>query len=94
MSDGQAILDYETNEAINEPEDVIIGNHCWLMTRSMLVKGAYIPDNTAVAPYSFVNKKFDEEFTLLAGIPAKVKKTKFKWDVLSYKDYMLEHYKK
>lgn len=93
-SDGQAILDPKTNQAVNEPKDVHIGNHCWIMTRSMIVKGACLPDNTAVAPYSFVNKAFREEYTLLAGVPAKILKTNFKWDVLPYAKYMDKHYKK
>ena len=88
FSDGQAILDYETDEGINEPEDIVIGNHCWIMSRCMLVKGTKLPDNTAVAPYSFVNKKFTEEYTLLGGIPAKIIKHKFKWDIKPYAVYM------
>lgn len=86
-SDGQAILDFETNQAINEPQDIIIGNHCWIMTRCMLVKGTRLPSNTAVAPYSFVNKKFDKEYTLLGGIPAKEIKQKFKWSTVSYVEH-------
>jgi len=87
-SDGHSIIDPETNMAVNEPQDVIIGDNVWLMSRCMVAKGAKIPNNTGVAAYSFVNKKFDEENILLAGIPAKIIKHNFKWDIRSYGKYM------
>ena len=71
-SDGHSLIDPETKLATNEPQDVIIGDNVWIMSRCMLAKGAKIPNNSAVAAYSFVNKKFDEENILLAGIPAKI----------------------
>ena len=61
------------------------------MTRSMVVKGAHIPDNCGVAPYSFVNKQFSKKNSLIAGIPAKVIKEDFYWDIRSYREYMLNY---
>lgn len=90
-SDGQSIIDIDTGKPINEPQDIYIGNHVWIMSRCMVVKGAYIPDGCAVAPYSFVNKKFDRENVLIAGIPAKIKKEKFYWSTLNYKKQMEEY---
>jgi len=87
-SDGQTLVDPETNIATSEPQDIIIGNHVWIMSRCMIVKGAVISDNSAVAPYSFVNKKFYDKNVLLAGIPAKVKKENIKWDTRKYHVYM------
>ena len=87
-SDGHSIIDPETNLASNEPQDVEIGDNVWLMSRCMVAKGAKIPNNTGVAAYSFVNKKFDEENILLAGIPAKIIRHNFKWDIRSYGKYM------
>ena len=87
-SDGHTIVDPETNLGTNEPQDVIIGDNVWLMSRCMVAKGAKIPNNTGVAAYSFVNKKFDEDNILLAGIPAKILKHNFKWDIRGYGKYM------
>ena len=56
----------------------------------MIVKGAHIPKGSAVAPYSFVNKKFNTESVLLAGIPAKIKKENIKWLPKNYREYMKE----
>lgn len=92
-SDGHSILNPTTKEAVNEPQDIIIGNNVWIMTRCMVVKGAVIPDGWAVAPYSFVNKNFAQMeggkgSCLLAGIPAKVKKENFIHNIKSYGEYM------
>ena len=87
-SDGHSIIDPETNIATNEPQDVIIGDDVWLMSRCMVAKGAKIPSRSAVAAYTFVNKKFDEENILLAGIPAKIIRHNFKWDTRTYRKYM------
>ena len=71
-SDGHSLLDAQTGEPINPPNDIIIGNHCWIMARAIILKGAKIPDNSAVAAASVVNKRFEKENSLLAGIPARV----------------------
>ena len=87
-SDGHSLIDPKTNLAINEPKDIIIGDDVWLMSRCMVVKGAKIPNGSAVAAYSFVNKPFEEEHILLAGIPAKILKHNIKWDIRAYGKYM------
>lgn len=56
---------------------VHIGDYCWIGNRSSVVKDAYIPNGSIVASRSLVNKNFTEdgENLMLAGIPAKIKKT-------------------
>ena len=87
-SDGHSLIDPETNLAKNEPQDVVIGDNVWVMSRCMIAKGAKIPNGSALAAYSFVNKKFEEENILLAGIPAKILKHNIKWDIRGYGEYM------
>lgn len=87
-SDGHSLIDPETNLAINEPKDIIIGDNVWVMSRCMIAKGAKIPDGSAVAAYSFVNKPFEEKNILLAGIPAKILKHNIRWNISSYGSYM------
>lgn len=87
-SDGHSLIDINTGIATNSPQDVIIEDDVWIMTRSMILKGSKISKGSAVAAYSLVNKKFDEENILLAGIPAKILKHNIKWDVRSYGAYM------
>ena len=90
-SDGQTLVNPETNIATSEPQDIIIGNHVWIMSRCMIVKGAVISDNSAVAPYSFVNKKFYDKNVLIAGIQKKKKKENIKWDTRQYHIYMKDY---
>lgn len=90
MSDGQCLINPETKEPLNEPQDIIIGDNVWIMSRCMVIKGARIPKGSAVAPYSFVNKEFNTESVLLAGIPAKIKKENIKWLPKNYREYMEE----
>lgn len=78
-SDGQSLIDPETNLPTDPPEDVIIGNHVWIMSRCIILKGSHIPDGCAVAANSLVNKKFDEENLLLCGTPAKIMKQNIRW---------------
>lgn len=78
-SDGECLLDFDTNMPISEPQDIYIGKHCWITSRCTILKGSYIPDNSIIGANSLVNKKFTEEYTLIAGTPAKVIKKNVKW---------------
>ena len=47
-SDAHAILNYETKQPINYPQNIKIGNHCWIGKGARILKGADIPDNSVV----------------------------------------------
>lgn len=50
-----------------------LGHHCWIGTRSAIMKGVKLPAYTTVASNSVVNKSLTEcERTLIGGIPAKL----------------------
>jgi len=57
---------------------VIIGNHCWLGQRSMVLKGATLSDNVVVAAGAVVTKDASQG-SLIAGIPAKVIANNISW---------------
>lgn len=78
-SDAHSIYDLATREVVNTAKDIKIGNHVWLCQNTTILKGAEIPDNTVVGNFSLVNKKFEEENTVIAGIPAQVKKRNIGW---------------
>ena len=78
-SDGQSLIDPETMLPTDPPEDVIIGNHVWIMSRCIILKGTYLADGCAVAANSLVNKKFEEENLLICGTPAKIMKHNIRW---------------
>lgn len=61
-----------------------IGKHVWIGNRTTIMGGAIIPDETIIASHSLVNKDFSDLLpgSLIAGIPAKLKKTGIRrvWD--------------
>lgn len=67
------------NQRINTSADVHIGDHCWIGHRVMIMKGVTIPKNSIVGAGSLVNKKFEKENTVLAGIPAQLVKENVNW---------------
>ncbi len=78
-NDGHVILDRNTGELLNPPEDITIGNNVWLGMRVLILKGANIPNGSVVGAMSMVNKKFDEENILIAGSPAKKIRSNIEW---------------
>ena len=80
VCDGHKIKNIQTNECINEDQDIKIGNHVWLSQNVTVLKGSEIPSNTVVGYNAVVTKKFDEENTILAGLPAKVVKKEVNWE--------------
>ena len=74
-SDWHRTYDSETKEIFPTSEPIVIGNHCWICNDVQIQKGTEIPDNVIVASKSLCNKKYDvPQYSLLAGIPAKLKK--------------------
>ena len=78
-SDSHSIVDLQ-GKRLNSAKDIVIGNHCWIGLRSMLLKGTEIADNTMVAGGSICTKKYNEKNVILAGNPAKVVKKNINWD--------------
>lgn len=87
-SDGHTLVDVVTGKALNEPEDIIIGDNVWITSRCTILKGSCIPSNSIVGACSLVNKKFTEENVIIAGLPAKIIKRNIKWDNRTYGTYM------
>ena len=78
-SDSHSILDL-AGKRLNQADDIVIGKHCWLGLRCMLLKGTEIPDYTVVAGGAICTKKYTESNTIIAGVPAKVVKRDINWD--------------
>lgn len=72
-SDGHAIYDKNTGRILNHgARDMRIGNHCWICFNSQLNKNAKLGDNIIVAAHSVVSNTFDEPYSIIGGIPARV----------------------
>ena len=67
-------IDLVTNTTPPKTKEIIIGRHVWIGTRSMILKGSFIPDGCIIGASSVVNKKYNEDNCLIAGNPAIIKK--------------------
>lgn len=78
-TDSHAVVDPETGQWLNFREPVFIGDHVWICADANIMKGSRIQSNSIVAAMSLVNRPFEEEGVVLAGIPAKVVKRGVTW---------------
>jgi acetyltransferase-like isoleucine patch superfamily enzyme len=76
--DMHPIYDRATGERLNPPRDIEVGDHVWLGTRVLLLKGAKIGSGTIVGAGSMVAGTLPEN-VLAAGSPAKVVRENVVW---------------
>lgn len=81
-SDGHAVIDLDSDQAVNLPSDVHIGSHVWIGEDARILKGVFIPDNCVVGGFSIVTKSFlkEDKHSVIAGSPAKIVKKNINWD--------------
>ena|ERR1039457_5834011 len=56
------------------PQDVILGEKCWLGMNVIILPGVTLGQHTVVAAGSIVTKSFPDGWAVIAGIPAKILK--------------------
>ena len=64
---------------IGRSAPVVIAEHVWISHGVSVLKGAEIPAGCIVAAKSLVNRAFDKEKALIAGVPAKVARSEVEW---------------
>ena len=79
-SDGHTLYDKNTGEILNKPVGITIHDHVWVGRDVYILKNTEIPSNCVVGSRALVTKKFTEEYTAIAGSPAKVIKHNINWD--------------
>ena len=80
-SDGHSILDKDTYEILNIPQNPIkIGSHCWFGMGCTILKDSIIGDDTIIAWGSIIRNKFVENNVILAGRPAKIVRKNITWN--------------
>lgn len=81
-TDSHTIRDRDNGQVINNQKHTLtIGDNCWIGQYVHITKNAKIPNNTIVGVASVVAKSFDEEYTCIAGNPAKVVKQNVTWEL-------------
>ena len=73
-SDGHSVVDLATDEAINIPKNVHIGDRVWVGEDVRFLKGAEIPQDCVVGSCAVVTKKFNQTNCVIAGFPASIVK--------------------
>ena len=76
--DSHSLLDLQGNR-INPSSDIVIGNHVWMGHKVTINKGVHIADNNMIGTGAIVTKSFNEQDTVIAGVPAKIVKQGVKW---------------
>ena len=77
--DSHAIFEIDTNDRINEANDVIIGNHVWLGANVVVLKGSEIADNCIGGTGAIMSGKYLKENAIYVGIPAKKVRDNIYW---------------
>ena len=70
---------YEDGVRLNVDDGVSIGDNVWINSRSMLLKGCVIPNGCVVGAMSVCNKRYENDNSVIAGVPAKVVKSNITW---------------
>lgn len=79
--DGHGIMARDDETVINPPEEVVIGNHCWIGCHACLLKGSEIADDCIIGAHTLISRRFDEPGCLIAGTPASIRKKGLTWQV-------------
>lgn len=81
------IMDSDNHTVINDGVQAIgsgkitVGNHVWVCAYVDLLKNTFVNDDSIVGYKSLVNKKFDENKILIAGIPARIVRKDVTWQI-------------
>ncbi len=78
-TDNHAILDKDTGEVLNPPEDILIGPHAWIGFGATVLKGADVGQDAVIAARALLTKSAPPG-ALLAGSPARVIRERVTWD--------------
>lgn len=80
IMDGDAHMVLENGKAgTYKPQPINIGNHVWIGSGAMILKGVTIGDGAIVAAGAVVTRDIPPN-TMVAGIPAKIHKNNVSWE--------------
>lgn len=78
-SDMHPAYDIQTGARINAAESIVIGNHIWVGTRAIILKGSNIGDGSIIGAASIVTGDIPAN-AMAAGSPARVRRMGVRWD--------------
>lgn len=70
---GTQILSHSTSLQYNKQScaPITIGHHCFVGTRSIILPGSILPNQSVLGAGAILKKQFTEPFSLYGGVPAK-----------------------
>lgn len=80
-TDSHSIIDIADGKRINSSLPVNIGDHNWIGTRAVILKGVSIGQNIIVGAGAIVTKSPKENNCFMAGNPVKIIKRGVSWDI-------------
>ncbi len=80
-TDSHSIVDLANGKRINPSLPVNIGDHNWVGTRTVILKGVSIGRNVIVGAGAIVAKSPESNNCVMAGNPAKIIKRGVSWDI-------------
>ena len=76
--DGHCVI--VDGEEIKNSGPIQVGNHCWICSKSTILKNGFLGNDCILAYNSILNKKISDKGHLLyAGQPARVVKENVDW---------------
>ena len=79
-TDAHQLIDMNSKEVINPPDDILLGDHVWIGKGACIMQGASIASNSIVGTRALVTKVFEQENIALAGVPARIVRENVTWD--------------
>ncbi len=69
--DTHAVFDATTGAILNKSTGISVGNNVWIGMNATILKNSVVPDHTIVGAHSVVAGKFRDQYTVVAGNPAR-----------------------
>lgn len=76
--DFHKIFDMDTNEQINKPKKIFIGNHCWICSGVKILKGVQIDPDNVIAANSLITKSIGVSNSII-GSGGKIIRSNINW---------------
>jgi acetyltransferase-like isoleucine patch superfamily enzyme len=76
------IIDLESNERINHPQDITIGKHVWFGAESLILKGSTINDDCIIGARSVITRStVSNPNSIIVGNPARIVRSGITWQL-------------
>ena len=80
-TDQHSIIKCDTKEKINNPKDIVLGDHVWLAAGVTVLKGTKIGKGTIIGANSMLSNTEIEDNCLAVGNPVRVVKKNVTWQM-------------